>query len=323
MLKFLSMCCTALLALQFGPPASAQSAWPTKPVKIIVPFAPGAFTDSSARLLARELTEQLGQQVVVENKTGASGVIGVDFVAKSAPDGYTLLLAETSFAMTPALNPKLPFDPLKDLVAVSQIADATAVLMARDGLPVKSLKDLVALAKSKPNELSYGSAGTGSSSHLPIEHLLSLTGMKMLHVPFKGAAASLPELVAGRIDLVMSSVATGGPLIKAGKVFPLAVTGTQRSPVLPDTPTFAEAGYPDYRMSYWFGVFAPGGTPPEIVARLEREIARALTSQRLRESFAQQGALPIGSSSVDFSRLVAEQIKTWKQVVTVANIKID
>jgi len=145
----------------------------------------------------------------------------------------------------------------------------------------------------------------------------------MVHVPFKGAAASLPELVAGRIDLVMSSVATGGPLIRAGKVHPLAVTGAQRSPVLPDTPTFAEAGYPDYRMSYWFGVFTPAGTPPEVVARLEREIARALTSAKLREAFIQQGALPTSSSSSEFTRFVAEQIRTWKQVVTAANIKID
>ena len=322
MLKLFSMGLVALLALVHGPFAAAQ-AWPARPLRIIVPFAPGAFTDSSARLLARELTEQLGQQVVVENKTGASGVIGVDFVAKASADGYTLLVAETSFAMTPALNPKLPFDAVKDLIAVSQIADATAVLMARDGLPVKSMKDLVALAKAKPNELNYGSAGTGSSSHLPIEHLLSLTGTRMVHVPFKGAAASLPELVAGRIDLVMSSVATGGPLIRAGKVHPLAVTGAQRSPVLPDTPTFAEAGYPDYRMSYWFGVFTPAGTPPEVVARLEREIARALTSAKLREAFIQQGALPTSSSSSEFTRFVAEQIRTWKQVVTAANIKID
>jgi tripartite-type tricarboxylate transporter receptor subunit TctC len=315
----------ALIAMLLGSHAFAQSQlnWPIKPIRIIVPFTPGAFTDSSARLLARELAEQLGQQVVVENKTGASGVIGVDFVAKAAPDGYTLLVAETSFAMTPALKPNLPFDPLRDLVAISQIADATAVLMVREGLPVKSMKDLIALAKSKPNELSYGTAGAGSSSHLPIEHLLNLTSTQMLHVPFKGAAASLPELMAGRIDLVMSSVATGGPHIKAGKVRPLAVTGTQRSAVLPDTPTFAEAGYADYRMSYWFGVFAPSSTPPEIVARLEREIARAMTSSRLREAFAQQGALPIGSSSADFTRFVAEQLKTWKQVVTVANIKVD
>lgn len=261
MLKFLSMCCTALVTLQFGPIASAQPTWTARQLRIIVPFAPGAFTDSSARLLARELTDQLGQPVVVENKTGANSTIGVDFVAKSAPDGYTLLVAETSFAMSPALNPKLPYDALKDLVAVSQIADATAVLMAREGLPVKSLKDLVALTKTKPRELSYGSAGTGSSSHLPIEHLLSLTRAQILHVPFKGAAKSLPELVAGRIGLVMSSVATGGPLIKAGKVFPLAGTGTQRSPVLPDTPTFAEAGYAEYRMSYWFSVFAPPAGP--------------------------------------------------------------
>jgi len=300
-----------------------QPAWPTKPVRIIVPFAPGAFTDASARLLANELGNQLGQPVVVENKTGAGGTIGADAVAKAAPDGYTLLITETSFAMTPALYSKLPYDPVKDLVPVSQYADATAVLMARNGFPAKSVKELVALAKSKPDGVTYGSAGLGSSSHLPLEWFQSLTGTKMLHVPFKGAAASIPELVAGRVDLVMSSVATGGPYIAAGKVEPLAVTGKERSPALPNVPTFAEAGLPDYRMSYWFGVFAPAGTPKEIVARLEQEIAKAMTSPALREAFAKQGARTVGSTSPQFTQFVGDEIELWKRVVKTANVKME
>ncbi len=230
----------------------------------------------------------MGQPVIVENKTGAGGTIGADFVAKAPPDGYTLLVTETSFAMAPALFAKLPYDPVKDLLAVSQYADATAVLMARKDLPAKTVKELIALAKAKPKDLTYGSAGLGSSSHLPIEWFMSITGTEMLHVPFKGAAASIPELVAGRVDLVMSSVATGGPYIASGKVEPIAVTGKERSPALPNVPTFAEAGLPDYKMSYWFGVFAPGGTPKEIVSKLEREIARAMTSASLREAFARR-----------------------------------
>ena len=301
----------------------ASGGYPNKLVRIVVPFAPGAFTDASARLLAKELSEQMGQPFVVENKTGAGGTIGADFVAKSAPDGYTLLITETSFAMTPALYPKLPYAPVKDLLPVSQYADATAVLMSRNGLPAKTVKELVALAKATPDGLSYGSAGLGSSSHLPIEWFMNLSGIKMLHVPFKGAAASIPELVAGRVDLVMSSVATGGPHIADGRVVPLAVTGKERSPALPNVPTFAEAGFAEFRMSYWFGVFAPAGTPRDIVARLEREIAKAMTSPALRESFAKQGARTVGNSSAEFTRFVADEIDLWKKVVVTANVKIE
>ena len=302
---------------------SPTAVYPNKPIRIIVPFAPGAFTDASARLVAKELSEQMGQSVIVENKTGAGGTIGADAVAKAPPDGYTLLITETSFAMAPALFPKLPFDAVKDLVPVSQYADATAVLMARNGLPAKTVQELVVLAKAKPNDLTYGSAGLGSSSHLPIEWFMSLTGTQMLHVPFKGAAASIPELIAGRVDLVMSSVATGGPHIAAGKVQPLAVTGKERSPALPNVPTFAEAGLPDYRMSYWFGVFAPAGTPKEVIAKLEREIAKAMTSPTLAEAFAKQGARTVGNTSPEFTKFVANEIELWKRVVVTANVKVE
>ena len=309
-----------------GTVAHAQTSpagYPSKPIRIIVPFAPGAFTDASARLVAKELSEQMGQPVIVENKTGAGGTIGADAVAKAAPDGYTLLITETSFAMSPALFAKLPYDPVKDLVPVAQYADATAVLMARNGLPAKSVQELVVLAKAKPDGLTYGSAGLGSSSHLPIEWFMSLTGTKMLHVPFKGAAASIPELIAGRVDLVMSSVATGGPHIAAGKVQPLAVTGKERSPALPGVPTFAEAGLPDYRMSYWFGVFAPAGTPKDIITRLEREIAKAMLSPSLAEAFAKQGARTVGNTSPEFTKFVANEIDLWKRVVVTANVKVE
>ncbi len=324
--RLATLACSLAVAasVAYSPAALAQgTTWPSKPIRIIVPFAPGAFTDASARLLAKELSEQMGQPVVVENKTGASGTIGADAVAKASPDGYTLLVTETSFAMTPALYAKLPYDPVKDLIPVSQYADATAVLMARNGFPAKSVKELVAVAKAKPDGVTYGSAGLGSSSHLPIEWFQSLTGTKMLHVPFKGAAASIPELVAGRVDLVMSSVATGGPFIASGKVEPLAVTGKERSPALPNVPTFAEAGLPDYRMSYWFGVFAPAGTPKDVVTRLEQEIAKAMTSPTLRESFAKQGARTVGNTSPQFTSFVNDEIALWKKVVATANVKVE
>lgn len=303
-------------------PADAQApAWPTKPIRIIVPFSPGAFTDTSARIVAKELTDQLGQPVIVENKLGASGTIGVDTVAKAAPDGYTLLITETSYGMVPAIFAKLPYDPMKDLVPVTQYAEAAAVLMARSGFPAKNIKELIALAKAKPDTVSFGTAGQGSSSHLPLEWFQTLTGTKMLHVPFKGAAASIPELVAGRVDLVLSSVATGAPYITTGKVEPLAVTGKERTPVLPNVPTFAEAGLPEFRTSYWFGLFAPAGTPKEIVARLEQEVAKALTNPALRESFARQGARPVGNTPAQFTAFIGDEIELWKKVVKAAGIK--
>lgn len=313
--------CAAVLAV----PAWGQStaAYPSKPIRIIVPFAPGAFTDASARLLAKELAEQMGQPVVVENKTGASGAIGADAVAKAAPDGYTLLVTETSFAMTPALNAQLPYDPVKDLIPVTQYADATAVLMARLDLPAKSIKELVALAKSNPKGLTYGSAGLGSSSHLPIEWFMSLTQTQMLHVPFKGAAASIPELVAGRVDLVMSSVATGGPHIAAGKVTPLAVTGKERSPALPNVPTFAEAGLPEYRMSYWFGLFAPAGTPPAIVAKWNADVTKILNSPDVKEKLVADGAQPTPNTPEQFQRFIADELSKYARIVKASGAKVD
>ena len=324
MFRHLAVACgvaiaAACVSLQ---PVGAQSpAWPTKPIRVIVPFSPGAFTDSSARLVAKELSDQLGQPVLVENKLGASGTIGVDTVAKSAPDGYTILITETSYGMVPAIFAKLPYDPVKDLVPVTQYAEAAAVLMARSGFPAKTVQELIVLAKAKPEGVSFGTAGQGSSSHLPLEWFQTLTGTKMLHVPFKGAAASIPELVAGRVDLVLSSVATGAPYIASGKVEPLAVTGKERTPVLPKVPTFAESGLPDFRTSYWFGIFVPTGTPKEIVTRLEQEVAKALTSPSLREAFARQGARPVGSTSPQFTRFVEEEIALWKKVVATAGIK--
>lgn len=324
MLRHLIVACGAAAAAAcflVQPVAAQAPAWPTKPIRIIVPFSPGAFTDTSARIVAKELSDQLGQPVIVENKLGASGTIGVDTVAKSAPDGYTLLITETSFGMVPAIFAKLPYDPVKDLVPVTQYAEAAAVLMARNGFPAKNIKELIALAKTKPDSVSFGTAGQGSSSHLPLEWFQTLTGTKMLHVPFKGAAASIPELVAGRVDLVLSSVATGAPYITSGKVEPLAVTGKERTPVLPSVPTFAEAGLPEFRTSYWFGLFAPAGTPKEIVARLEQEVAKALTSPSLREAFAKQGARPVGNTPAQFAAFIGDEIELWKKVVKAAGIK--
>jgi tripartite-type tricarboxylate transporter receptor subunit TctC len=304
-------------------PASAQTAWPAKPLKIVVPFAPGSFTDLSARSLALELTEQLGQQVIVENRGGAGGTLGSDMVAKAAPDGYTLVLTDNSFAMAAGLYAKLPYDPLKDFVQVSQIAESPSIMVARQELPAKSVKALVDLAKAKPGELTFGSGGQGSSAHLATELFLNVTGTKMTHVPFKGVAASIAEVVAGRIDISIASLASGMAHVRSGRVQGFGVSGKERTPLLPGVPTFVESGIPAYDMSYWWGVAVPAGTPAAVVTRLNQEIIRAADKPRLKESFIAQGARAVTSTPAELTRRVEEEIKTWKTVISKANLKVE
>jgi tripartite-type tricarboxylate transporter receptor subunit TctC len=319
----LALTMTPGLALLPSLPASAQSAWPSKSLKIVVPFAPGSFTDLSARSLALELTEQLGQQVIVENKGGAGGTLGADLVAKSAPDGYTLVLTDNSFVMAAGLYAKLPYDPLKDFTQVSQIAESPSIMVARQELPAKSVKALVELAKAKPGELTFGSGGQGSSAHLATELFLSVTGTKMTHVPFKGVAASIAEVVAGRIDISIASLASGMPNVRGGRVQGFAVSGKERTPLLPNVPTFAEAGVPAYDMSYWWGVAVPAGTPAAVVARLNQEIIRAADKPRLKDSFVAQGARAVTSTPAEQTRRVEAEIRTWKAVIAKAGLKVE
>ena len=302
--------------------ALAQTAWPGRLVRIIVPFAPGSFTDLAARSIANELTGQIGQQVIVENRVGAGGTLGTDVVAKSPPDGHTLLLSDNSFAISPGLYAKLPYDPVKDFVHVSQVAESPSLLVARLQLP-KTLKEFVALARSKPGEFTFGSGGQGSSAHLAAEQFQNVAGIKMTHVPFKGVVLSIAEVVAGRIDVSIASLASGMVHVSAGKVQGYGVTGTERSPLLPNVPTFIEAGFPKYDMAYWWGISVPAGTPQQIVARLTQEIARAADKPRVRESFQNQGARPVTNSPVVFTRRVDEEMKLWKAVITKAGVKIE
>ena len=313
----------SFLSLFLAFEAHAQPAWPARPIRIIVPFGPGAFTDVSARTLAIELTGQLGQQVVVENRTGAGGTIGTELAARATPDGYTLLLSDNSFAISPGLYAKLPYDPLKDFIHVSQIAESPSLMSGRIKLPAKTLKELVSLARAKPGEVTFGSGGQGSSAHLAMELFLNVAGVKMLHVPFKGIAPALAEAVADRIDVLISSLAAGAPHIHNERTRGYAVSGKERHPILPGVPTYAEAGFPRYDMSYWWGIAAPVGTPPAIVARLNQEIARAADKPSLKEVFQKQGARPISSSPADHTRRVNEEIKTWKEVIARAGVKLE
>jgi tripartite-type tricarboxylate transporter receptor subunit TctC len=302
--------------------ALAQS-WPMKPVRIIVPFAPGALTDIAARALAVEMSGDLGQQFIVENRGGAAGTLGADVVAKSAADGHTLLFTDNSFMVSAGLYAKLPYDPLKDLVPVTLAVEAPAIMVARLDLPAKTIPELVALAKAKPKALNFGSGGQGSSAHLATELFLMQAGIEMVHVPFKGVAAALAETIGGRIDVTVSSV--GGALghIRSGKVRPLAVTGKERLPALPDVATFAEAGYPDYDMVYRFGFLAPAGTPPAVVNRLRDEVVKAGARPKVTALLSAQGARTVASTPAEYQAVIEREIKTWKAVIDKAGVKAE
>lgn len=313
--------CAALL-LSLSPQLHAQP-WPGKPLRIVVPFAPGSFTDISARTLGVELTGQLGQQVLVENRTGAGGTIGTEAVARAAPDGYTLLLSDNSFTISPGLYAKLSYDPLKDFIHVSQIAESPSMLVGRLKLPGKTLKELVNLARAKPGGFTFGSGGQGSSAHLAMELFLNVAGIRMLHVPFKGVAASLAEVVADRIDFSIASLASGAPHVINERAQGLGVSGSERSSLLPGVPTFAEAGFPGYTMSYWWGIAAPVGTAPQIVSRLNQEIARAAEKPALKEIFQKQGARAVTSSPAGHTQRVNDEIRTWKDIIARAGVKLE
>ena len=303
--------------------AAAQTAWPTKPVRIVVPFAAGSFTETAARAIGAELSNQLGQAFIVETKGGAGSTLGTDVVAKSAPDGYTLLLTDNSFAVSTALYPKLAYDPDKDLVKVSTVAEAPAVLMVKGDAPYKSLKELVEHVQKQPKNLTYGSGGQGSSAHLAIELFFSSVNAELTHVPYKGVAAALLDLMAGRIDVGLSSAGSAAQHIKGGKLKGLAVVGKERHPLIPEVPTFSEAGYGHYGMVYWFGLMAPANVPPAILSKLHQALVKAVEQPKVMEVFAATGARAVATSSAEFTRKVEDEARVWKNVVNKAGIKLE
>lgn len=312
-----------LLAWGLALAATAQTNWPTKPVRIVVPFAAGSFTETAARAIGAELSNQLGQAFIVETKGGAGSTLGTDIVAKSAPDGYTLLLTDNSFAVSTALYPKLAYDPDKDLVKVSTVAEAPAVLMVKGDAPYKSLKELVEHAQKQPRNLTYGSGGQGSSAHLAIELFFSSVNAELTHVPYKGVAAALLDLMAGRIDVGLSSAGSAAQHIKGGKLKGLAVVGKERHPLIPEVPTFSEAGYGHYGMVYWFGLMAPANVPPAILNKLQQALVKAVEQPKVMEVFAATGARAVATSSAEFTRKVDEEVRVWKSVVNKAGIKVE
>jgi tripartite-type tricarboxylate transporter receptor subunit TctC len=311
----------AAAALAVAPGLNAQTAWPSKAVRIIVPFSAGSFTETAARAVGAELASQFGQAFIVETRGGAGSTLGTDVVAKAAPDGHTLLLTDNSFAVSSALYPKLPYDPEKDIVKVSPVAEAPAVIMVRQDLTAKTLKELVDLARRQPKALTFGSGGQGSSAHLAVELFIAGADVELIHIPYKGVAAALLDLIAGRIDVGLSSVGSATQHIKGGRVRGLAVAGRERHPLLPEVPTFAEAGFPEYNMIYWFGVMAPAGTPAAVLGQLQQGIARAVEQPKIRDAFAGAGVRAVASSSADFTRRVDDEARVWKRVIQRAGIK--
>jgi tripartite-type tricarboxylate transporter receptor subunit TctC len=301
--------------------ASANDAWPAKPVKIVVPFSAGGTTDVVARVLGQKLSERWGQSVVIENRAGAGGNVGAEAVAKAAPDGYTLLMASGSvLTVNPHLYKRLPFDVERDFVPITNVASGPMLVVINPAVPAKTLKDLLALAKAKPGSLNFGSAGVGSQVHMAGENLAAAAGLSLVHVPYKGEALAYNDLVAGNIQLVVGNLAGAAPFVTAGKLRALAVTGRERSKLLPDVPTVAEAGLPGFDNTGWFGLVAPAGTPADVVNRIHRDTAAVMDSTEMRARLFVQGMTPVANAPAEFARSITAESARWARVVGDRNL---
>jgi tripartite-type tricarboxylate transporter receptor subunit TctC len=306
----------------FALPAHAQT-YPTRSITIVVPFPAGGSADTLARLIGAKLGDSLGQAVVVENKPGAGGNLGTDLVAKAAPDGYTLLLAPSSIAIAPSLYTKLPFDPIKDFAPVTLLGSIPMVVVVNPEFPPKTIVELIALAKSKPGDISYASAGNGSTNHLAVELFKIKTGIEMLHIPYRGNPLAIVDVIAGRVPVFFDFVLTGLPHVREGKVRALATTGARRSAVLPDVPTVMEAGVPDFEASTWFGVYAPANTKPAIVEKLNTEILAVLAMPMIRERLTALGVDIIAEGPQALAALTKSDLEKWGPIVQKAGVKLD
>lgn len=309
--------------------ALAQAQYPGKPVRIVVPFPAGGTTDILARAVAQELTKSLGQSFVVENRAGAGGNIGADIVAKSAPDGYTLVMGTVgTHAINKSLYARMPYDPQKDFAPVTLVAGVPNVMVVNSekaaARGINTVADFIKYAKARPGQLNMGSSGNGTSIHLAGELFKSMAGVYMTHFPFGGSSPALLSLMAGDMDVMFDNLPSSMPHIKAGKLKPLAVTSAQRSAALPDVPTVEQAaGLKGFEASSWFGLLAPAGTPPEIVNRIQQETAKALATPAMKERLAAQGAIPSGNTPAEFARLIDAEIRKWAPVVKTSGAKVD
>ena len=306
-----------------GLEAPAQD-YPVKSIRLVVPFPPGGGNDTIARLLGQKLAPALGQQVLVDNRPGAGGTIGAEIAAKSPPDGYTLFLAGVaSHGINPNLRRQLPYDPVRDFSGVSLIASAPLLVVVHPSLPVASIKQLVALAKARPGAVNYASNGSGSSSHLAVELFAMTTGTVMTHIPYKGVALALTDLMSGQVQLAFSSAVSMLPQVKAGKLRAIAMTGAKRSQAIPDIPTVAEAGVPGYETGSWYGIVAPAKTPRPVIERLSREIAAVTRSAEISGRLMDEAVIPIGSTAEEFDAHIRRELARWAKVIAKARISED
>ncbi len=292
-------------------PACAQSTYPSRPIRVIVPLAPGGGSDYTARLIGARLTERFGQSVVVDNRPAASGIVGTDLVAKAVPDGYTLLLVFSTHAQSAQLFTKLPYDPIKDFAPITEVFSTPLVLLVHPSQPVKTMKEFIAYARDNPGKLNYGTSGPGSSPHLMTELLNSMAGIRMTHVPYKGVASVMTALLGGELQVAYSNPVTGAPLWKAGKLRPLAMSALKRSEAFPEIPTIAEAGVPGYEALIWYGYMAPAKTPRTIVDRLHAEIIAVLNMPEVRQTLVAQGNEIVGNKPDEFAALIAQEAIKW------------
>ena len=312
----------ALAGLAIAASAGAQP-YPSKAIRVVVALAPGGIADFSARSVSQRLSESLGVPVVVENRPGAGGVTGAEIVAKAPPDGYTLLITSISHTINPSVRKNLPFDAVRDFAPVTLITDAPNFLVVHPSLPVKSVKELVALARARPGQITYASSGSGTSTHLSGELFKSLARIDIVHVPYKGGGPAVIDLIGGHVLMMFSTLPSALQQVRAGKLRGLAVTGARRFPAAAEFPTMIEAGIPGYEVSGWSGMFAPAGTPAEAVGRLADEIARILRSPDLKERFFVQGAEPVGNPPHEFAAFVRSEVEKWKKVVEFSGARPD
>ena len=316
--------CIALVsALLPAWPASAAEAYPDKPIRLIVPQPPGGTSDILARVLASKLAENLRQQIIIDNRAGASGTIGTDLAAKSPPDGYTLVLVYTTHATTPGIYGKLPYDPVADFAPITLAAAAPLLLVVHPKIPVTSVKELIAYAKTRPGDLNFCSAGNGSGSHLAGELFNTMTGVKLTHIPYKGSGLAITELIGGQVQLMFAGIVPIDPHVKSGRVRSIAVTSAKRSVAIPQVPTIAESGLPGFEVVGWYGVLAPARTPHPVVARLHNEFVKILQTQDIRDRLLSEGAEPVGNTPAEFTAFIKTDIGRWAKVIKAAGAKLD
>ena len=313
----------AALAISIASCSIHAQTYPAKPVRVIVPFSPGGPADFQVRLMAPKLAEAWGQQLLVDNRGGANGIIAFELGAKADPDRYTLILITAGFTINATLYSKLPYDSRRDFAGVTQLTSGPGILVVHPSVPARSVKELIALAKNRPGQLAYMSAGVGAPSHLAVELIKTLTGIDMVHVPYKGIAPGITDLIAGQVQVSIPTILAGLPHAKAGRLRGLATTGANRAPAAPELPTVAESGIPGYEASNWFGIVAPAKTPPTIIAKLNQDLVRVLGQPDVREKMLTQGMEPVSRAPEAFSKYVDSEIAKWAKVVKASGAKAE